>query len=57
MIEKAKRDRISNLQPIFPTPEFARVIRVEAEESDTLWDCVIRICDQYGLNPREHCPA
>lgn len=57
MIEKAKRDRISNLQPSFPSTEFARMIRAEVEESDTLCEFVIRICDQYALNPREHCRA
>jgi hypothetical protein len=53
MIDRVKRDPISNLQLSFRLPEFARATRPEDEESDTLWDRVIRMCDQYGLKPRE----
>ena len=57
MIDEVKRGPISNFQLSFRLPEFARATRPEGEEPDTLWDRVIRMCDQYGLKPREHCPA
>jgi hypothetical protein len=57
MIDAAKHEAILNLSLGFRFPEFARVAPPEDEESITLWDRVIRICDQYGLKPHEHCPA
>lgn len=57
MIDRVRRDPIADFQPNFRLLEFARAARPEDQESDTLWDRVIRICDQYGLKPREHCPA
>jgi hypothetical protein len=57
MIERVKREAISNLPLSFRFPEFTRAAQPENEESDTLWDRVIRMCDQYGLKPREHCHA
>ena len=55
MIENAKRETISNLALRFPFPELRWAMQSNVEESDTLWDRVIRMCDRYGLNPREHC--
>jgi hypothetical protein len=57
MIEKVKREAIFNLPLGFRLPEVARTAQPEDEESITLWDRVIRMCDQYDLKPREHCPA
>jgi hypothetical protein len=57
MIEKVKREAIFNLPLGFRLPEVARTAQPEDEEAVTLWDRVIRMCDQYGLQPREHCPA
>ncbi|HZR65508.1 MAG TPA: hypothetical protein VFA85_10200 [Terriglobales bacterium] len=57
MVDRAKRDPILNLQLDFRLPDFAWMTSREVEESETLWDRVIRMCDQYGLKPREHCPA
>jgi hypothetical protein len=55
MIEKVKREAIFNLPLGFRLPEVARTAQPEDEEAVTLWDRVIRMCDQYGLQPREHC--
>lgn len=57
MIEKVKSDAIFNLPMRFRLPEVATAAQPEDEEAVTLWDRVIRMCDQYGLKPREHCPA
>jgi hypothetical protein len=57
MIERVEREAISNLPLSFRLPEFTRAAQPGDEESDTLWDRVISICDRYGLKPREHCLA
>lgn len=57
MIVKVEREATSNLKQGSQLPEFAKAGQPEEEESDTLWDRVIRTCDQYGLKPRKHCPA
>ena len=55
MIEKPKRETISNLALRFPSPELRWAMQPNVEESETLWDQVFRVCDRYGLHPREHC--
>jgi len=58
MIEKAKRETILNLPLGFRLPELTRAAQPEKEECcETLWDRVIRMCDQCALKPREHCHA
>lgn len=57
MIDTVKRDPILNLGLDFKFPDLAWMTGGEAEESETLWDRVIRMCDQYGVKPYERCPA
>ncbi len=57
MIDAAKHEATLNLSLGFPFPDFARMAPSEDEASFTLWDRVIRICDQYGVKPHQHCPA
>lgn len=53
-----KPEPISNLLLGFQFPEFAMAAaKPEDQDCETLWDRVIRMCDGYGLKPREHCPA
>ena len=55
---KVKREQIQSLPLSFRFPEFARAaVSPRDEDCETLWDRIIRMCDGYGLKPREHCPA
>jgi len=47
-------DHFSQLQLSLPKLELAAPDLFNDQESETLWDRVNRICDQYVLNQREH---
>jgi hypothetical protein len=58
MKAQVKREQIQSLPLGFRFPEFARAAISPADEDcETPWDRIIRMCDGYGLKPREHCPA
>ena len=52
------KSSLANLPLNLRFPEFARAAgKPEDEDYETLWDRVIRMCDEYDLKLREHCPA
>jgi hypothetical protein len=57
MIDTVRHEIISNLPMGFGLPDLGSSQVEDDLESDTLWDRVIRMCDKYGLKPREHCTA
>jgi len=47
----------ANLDLELPVPQLATMAVADHEDCDTLWNRVLRICDQYAVGSRNQCPA
>jgi hypothetical protein len=57
MTQQSDRARFPESQLTPPSVDFAPPPLFNVVECETFWDRVNRICDQYALSQREHCPA